>query len=119
MEIINLTKKTLVLLDAADRVVEIRPDARHVGIVATTERAYAAFDSDRRIPLSVQQVSGVNAMPAPVEETIYVVPSEVAMALQSVREDVYFPAEVQRVRDADGVLRDVTPLRRITSNIKG
>lgn len=63
--------------------------------------------------LNERRVTDVKKMPEPEEGTLYVVPPEVAMALQQHRQDVAFPAGEAQVRDAEGRLRRVTHLRRV------
>lgn len=116
MALVNLTKRPLALYDTDGAVVELPPDARHVGIVAVGEHRTVADGAGHTFSLNVQTVTEVKGMPEP-DGAVYIVPVEVAMALQATRDDVVFPAEEVQVRDADGQLRRITHLRRIVSRL--
>lgn len=113
MNLINLTKYPLLLYDTEGALVEIPPDARHIGVAALSEHRTIENGSGHFFSLTVRRVREVKGMPEPEAGTLYIVPVEVAMALQENREDVAFPAEEAQVRDAEGRLRRVTHLRRV------
>lgn len=113
MKLVNLTKHPLTLHDKQGAVVEIPPDPRHIGVEALGEH-HTVEDSDgHAFSLNVRRVTDVKKMPEPEDGTLYIVPPEVAMALQERRADVAFPAEEAQVRDAEGRPRRVTHLRRV------
>lgn len=116
VEVINLTREPLELVDGAGRPITIPPDPRHLGIVSIGEHRAVRIAPDRALPLNVQFVSEVKGLPDPSGNTIFVVPVEIAMALQQRREDVYFLSE-----DAVGTgttgSHPVRRLRRIVSQI--
>lgn len=117
MKLVNLTKQPLVLHDTHGEIVEIPSDPRHLGVVALGEHRTVADDDGHTFSWNVRYVDEVKGMPAPTDDTLYVVPIEVAMVLQGERDDVVFPADVVHVRDAEGRLRRVTHLRRIVSRL--
>lgn len=118
MKLVNLTKRPLRLYDTRGELVEIPPDPRHVGVVALGEHQ-TVENGTHTFSLNVRHVKDLKGMPAPEEDTLYIVPVEVAMALQEVRKDIAFPAEEAKVRDGTGRLQRVTHLRRIVSRLSG
>lgn len=119
MNLVNLTKSPLTLYDTEGTVVEVPPDPRHIGVEALGEHRTVEDGDGHVFSLNVRRVTDVKKMPAPEDGTLYIVPPEVAMALQEHREDVAFPAEEAQVRDAGGQLRRVTHLRRVLSAKNG
>lgn len=117
MRLVNLTKHPLSLYDTEGELVEILPDPRHIGVVALGEHRRVEDEEGRAFSLSVRRVKDVKLMPEPEDGTLYIVPVEVAMVLQVVREDVVFPAEEARVRTREGQLQRVTHLRRVVSQL--
>ncbi len=117
MKLINLTKRTLTLYDTDGTLVEVPPDARHLGMVALGEHRTARDEAGRTFSLNVQTVTEIKGMPEPEDDVLYIVPVELAMVVQQHRDDVAFPAEEAQVRDANGQPRRVTHLRRIVSRI--
>ena len=119
MKLINLTKHPLTLHDTQGALVEVPPDPRHIGVEALGEHRTVEDGQGHAFSLNVRRVTDVKKMPDPEDGTLYVVPPEVAMALQEHREDVAFPAEEAQVRGADGRLRRVTHLRRVLNAKNG
>jgi hypothetical protein len=118
MTVVNLTKQRLTLYDSAGEFVEIPPDPRHISFAGVSEHVMVSDDMGRTFSLNVQRVREIKGMPAPEEGILFIVPPEIAMALQEIREDVAFPAEEEIVRDADGTMRHVIHLRRVLSLVK-
>ena len=117
MKFVNLTKAPVRLHDTGGALVELPPDPRHIGVVAVGEHRSVEDDEGRRFSLSVRTVTEIKGMPEPEAGTVYIVPAEVAMVLQPVREDVVFAAEEADVRDAEGRRQRITHLRRIVSRL--
>jgi hypothetical protein len=121
MNLINLTRETIALQDRDGRVVEIPPDPRYVGSVSIGDHLYVEDEEGRAFPLNVQVVAEVKGMPEPREGTFYIVPVELAMALQDTRDDVAFAAEhTAPPHEPDGrpvatLLRRVVPYRKTAS----
>lgn len=115
MKLVNLTKHVIMLYDTAGNLVEVAPDARYLGVVAVGEHLAVEDGAGHTFSLNERRVTEVKGMPEPESDLLYVVPIEVAMALQEHRTDVAFPAEEAEVRDAKGRLRRVTHLRRVLS----
>lgn len=111
--LINLTKRPIRLHDTEGRAVEIAPDPRHVGLTSIGEHETVDDGNGHRFSVNVQRVRGVKGMPDPEENTIYVVPVEIAMAMQARRSDVVYVAEDARVRVGDGPPRRISHLRRL------
>ena len=118
MPLVNLTKHPLVLHDTRGDPIEVPPDPRHIGVVAMGEHRTVDDDRGHTFSWNIQTVREVKGMPDPEPGTLYVVPAEVAMALQAYREDVAFPADDAQVPGpAAGQIQRVTPLRRIVSRL--
>lgn len=118
MKLVNLTKQTLRLYDTGGALVETPPDARHLGVVAVGEHRTVRDEAGHTFSLNVRTVTEIKGMPPPEDGTVYVVPVEVAMALQGLRDDVVFPAEEAVVKGPDGGAHRVTHLRRIVSRLR-
>ena len=118
MRVVNLTKQRLTLYDSTGRFVELPPDPRHISIAGVSEHRMVSDDRGNTFSLNEQRVREIKGMPSPEEDTLFIVPPEIAMALQAIREDVAFPAEEEIVRHADGTTRHVIHLRRILSLVK-
>ena len=118
MKLVNLTKRPLLLYDTQGELVEIAPDARHIGVVAVGEHRVVEDEAGHTFSLNERRVTEVKGMPDPEEGALYIVLAEVAMVLQGHRPDVAFPAEEAEVRDAGGRLRRVTHLRRVLSSLR-
>lgn len=119
MKLVNLTKRSLTLYDTQGELVEVPPDPRHIGVKALGEHQTIEDESGHIFSLNVRRVQEIKKMPEPEEGTLYVVPAEVAMALQAHREDVAFPAGEAQVRDGEGQLQRITHLRRVLSMRNG
>ncbi len=117
MKLVNLTKRPLMLYDTHGDLVELAPDARHLGVVAVGEHRAVEDGAGRTFSLNERRVTEIKGMPEAEDGTLYIVPVEVAMALQERRADVAFPAEEAEVPDAGGRLRRVTHLRRVLSRL--
>lgn len=117
MKLVNLTKQPLRLYDAEGELVEIPPDPRHVGVVALGEHRRVKDEAGHVFSVNVRRVQDIKLMPEPEEDTLYIVPVEVAMVLQERREDIVFPAEESHVRGEEGTLHRVTHLRRVISRL--
>ncbi len=113
MRLVNLTKRPLRLHDTDGNVVELAPDPRHVGLVSVGDHGTIDDADGHRFSLNVQRVRGVKGLPEPEKDTMYVVPIEVAMAIQHKREDVAYAAEDADVRLANGESRRISHLRRL------
>lgn len=113
MKLVNLTKRPLVLYDTQGACVEVPPDPRHIGIAALGEHRSVEDGDGHTFSVNVRHVRAIKKMPEPEDDTLYIVPAEVAMVLQEQREDVVFPAEETQVRSAEGRLQRVTHLRRV------
>lgn len=113
MRIVNLTKQPLRLHDMRGEPVEIPPDPRHVGLVSVADHRTIADGHGREFSLSVQRVRGVKGMPQAEEDTIYVVPVEVAVALGQERDDIVYVGEEAGVRAGNGQALRITHLRRL------
>lgn len=113
--LVNLTKHPLTLYDVQGRPVTLPPDPRHVGPVGIGEHRTAEDEAGHVYSVNELQVRAVKGMPEPEAGTVFIVPVEVAMALQERRDDVVFAAENARVRDADGRMQHVSHLRRMLS----
>ena len=112
MPVVNLTKRTLRLLDARGGAAEITSDARHVGLVSVGDLEHVE-DDGRRFALSVRRVTALKGMPEPEPGVLYVIEPEVAMALMGARDDVAFVAdEADHPVPTGGTVR-VSVLRRI------
>lgn len=116
MKLVNLTKHRLMLYDTHGELVEVPPDPRHIGMAALGEHRTVEDGDGHTFSLNVRRVQEIKKMPEPEDGTLYIVPVEVAMALQAHREDIAFPAEDAQVRDAEGRLQRVTHLRRIVTH---
>ncbi len=119
MTLVNLTKHPLTLHDTDGELVEVPPDPRHIGISALGEHQTVEDEEGHVFSLNVRYVDEVKKMPAPTDDTLYIVPKEVAMVLQEDRDDVAFPAEDSQIRDGEGRLRRVTHLRRVLNAKNG
>ncbi len=117
MKLVNLTKHPVMLYDISGDLVEVAPDARHLGVVAVGEHRTVEDEAGHSFSLNERRITEIKLMPEPADGTLYIVPVEVAMALQEHRADIAFPAEEAEVRDPDGRLRRVTHLRRVLSRI--
>lgn len=117
MKLINFTKDVLHVYDAQGSLVDLPPDPRHLGIVAVGEHHIVEDEAGRRFSLNVRRVTEIKGLPEPNGEAVYIVPIEVAMAVQAARADVVFPAEVTDVRDAAGAIQHITHLRRVVSDM--
>ncbi len=117
MKLVNLTKHPVLLYDTSGDLVEVAPDARHLGVVAVGEHRAVEDEAGRAFSLNERRVTEIKGMPEAEDGTLYIVPIEVAMALQEHRADIAFPAEEAEVRDAEGRLRRVTHLRRVLSRL--
>lgn len=113
MKLVNLTKRPLTLYDTEGELVEVPPDPRHIGIAALGEHQTVEDEDGHAFSLNVRHVNDIKKMPEPQDDTLYIVPPEVAMVLQTRRADVAFPAEDTQLRDGEGRLRRITHLRRI------
>lgn len=116
-KLVNLTKRTLRLHDTSGRPLELPPDPRHIGIVAVGEHHGVEVEAGRTLSINVRHVHEIKGMPDPEPGSWYIVPAEVAMALQGRREDVLFPADDEHVAGEDGRQRPVTHLRRVVSRM--
>jgi hypothetical protein len=114
MPLVNLTKRPLRLHATDGAVVELAPDARHVGLVATSEHRVVTGEGGHAFSLTVRRADGVKGLPDPAPDTVYVVPLEVAVAVPE-RADVAYPAETAAVRAPDGTTQQVTHLRRLVT----
>ncbi|HMB91175.1 MAG TPA: hypothetical protein VKP65_10035 [Rhodothermales bacterium] len=117
MPLVNLTKEPIRLHDTAGAFVEIPPDPRHLGVVAVGDHRSVTDGNGHAFSLNVRTIKEIKGMPEPEADTVYIVPVEVAMALQAVREDVVFPADEAHVRNTEGQLQRITHLRRIVSRL--
>jgi hypothetical protein len=117
MKLVNLTKHALMLHDVHGKPVELPPDPRHIGVVSLGDHKTIEDGTGHAFSLTIRHVKEIKGMPEPEEGTLYIVPLDVAMVLQAVREDVVFAAEEAPVRDAAGRLRHVTHLQRIISRL--
>ncbi len=112
MKLINLTGTRFSLYDSQGELVDIEPDARYVGLMAVGDHQSFEDASGHTFSLNVRRIRGIKGMPAPEDGAIYVVPLEVAMALQEDRDDVFYLAEDADVRSADGTRHRISHLRR-------
>lgn len=113
MKLINLTGRPFSLHDTEGKLIEIAPDPRYVGLVAVGDHRTVKEESGHTFSFNVRRIRGVKGMPAPDDEdAIYVVPMEVAMALQEERDDVVYLAEDSEVRSVDGTPQRISHLRR-------
>lgn len=112
MKIVNLTGSAFSLHDTRGELVTIDADPRYVGLVAVGDHQTIENEGGHAFSLNVRRVRGVKGMPDPVEDTIYVVPIEVAMALQDQRDDVFYLAEDAEVRTTNGCRHRISHLRR-------
>lgn len=117
MKLVNLTKRPIMLYDTSGTLVEVAPDARHLGVVAVGEHRAVEDGDGHAFSLNERRVTEVKGMPEPEDGTLYIVPVEVAMVLQAHRPDVAFPAEEAEVPDAEGRPRRVTHLRRVLARL--
>lgn len=115
MRLINLTKQVLRLHDTTGEAVEIQPDPRHVGLVSVGDHRTVEDANGREFSLTIQRVRGVKGMPDPEDGTLFVVPVEIAIALQQDRDDVAYVAEDASVRMSDGRSRRISHLRRLVT----
>ncbi len=113
MPLVNLTKHPLRLHDTNGEPIEVPPDPRHVGLVSVGEHGTVDTDHGHQFSVNVQHVRAVKGMPDPAPATLYVVPIEIAMALQQEREDVVYLAEDADVRLGNGRARRISHLRRL------
>lgn len=107
MKLINLTGRPFSLHDRNGVLVEFAADPRYVGLVAVGDHQAVEDDAGHTFSLTTRRIRGIKGMPEPDAGTIYVVPVEVAMALQEDRDDVAYLAE-----DSDGTRHTVSHLRR-------
>lgn len=112
MKLVNLTGRPFSLYDVEGDLVRIEPDARFVGIVAVGDHHTVADDAGHTFSLNVRRIRGLKGMPEPEPGVLYVVPVEVAMALQEEREDVAYLAEEANVQSASGERHRISHLRR-------
>ncbi len=112
MKLINLTGRSFSIFDTQGDPVDFAPDPRYVGLVAIGEHRSVKDDTGHEFSLNVRRVRGVKGMPDPENGVMYVVPVEVAMALQEDRDDVAYLAEEADVRVAGGSRRRISHLRR-------
>lgn len=115
MRLVNLTKQTVRLHDTEGVLVEIPPDPRHVGLVSVGEHRTISDENGHEFSLNVQRMRGVKGMPDPADGTLYLVPVEIALALQPTRTDVVYVGEDADIRMANGTTRRISHLRRLTS----
>lgn len=115
-KLVNLTKRSLRLNDTSGQPVELPPDPRHIGIVAVGEHHGVEVENGRRVSVNVQHVHEIKGMPEAEPGTLFIVPFEIAIALQGIREDVLFPAADGHRVDEESA-RPVTHLRRIVSRL--
>lgn len=112
MKLINLTGRAFFLHDRSEVLVEFAADPRYVGLVAVGDHQAVEDDSGHTFSLTTRRIRGIKGMPEPETSTIYVVPVEVAMALQEDRDDIVYLAEDADVRSSDGTRHPVSHLRR-------
>lgn len=112
MKVTNLTGRPFSLYDTRGTLVEIAPDPRYVGLVAVGDHQSVEDESGHIFSLNVRRIRGVKGMPDPEAGTLYVVPVEVAMALQEDRDDVVYLAEDADVSTVDGTRQRISHLRR-------
>lgn len=117
MKLVNFTKEVLYVYDVGGTLVELPPDPRHVGLVSVGEHRKVEDEEGHQFSLNIRRVTEIKGLPKPNGEVLYIVPIEVAMAVQSLRDDVVYSTEVSQVRDAEGELKRITHLRRIVSEI--
>ena len=115
MRLINLTKQPVRLHDTQGDLIEIPPDPRHVGLVSVGEHRTISDDEGHEFSLTVQRVRDVKGMPEPEAGTLYLVPVEIAFALQPDREDVVYLTEDAHVRLSNGTARKISHLRRLAT----
>jgi hypothetical protein len=115
MPLVNLTNHTLHLHTADGAVLDLAPDARYVGLAATSDHRTVTHNG-HTVSLTVRRADGVKSLPDPEPDTIYVVPFEVAWAIGDARDDVVYPAETSEVNDAGETVR-VSHLRRLVSSL--
>lgn len=117
MKLVNLTKRPLTLYDTQGERVDVPPDPRYIGIAAMGEHHTIEDETGHSFSLNVRYVREIKGLPNPEENTLYIVPVEVAMALQGQRDDVVFPAVEAQVRGRSGRFQRITHLRRIVSRV--
>lgn len=113
MPLVNLTNETLRLHTASGDALELPPDARYVGLAATSEHRTVTHD-EHSVSLTVRRADGIKGLPDPAPDTVYVVPFEIAWAIGDDRDDVAYPAETSEVNESGETVR-VTHLRRLVS----
>ncbi len=117
MKLVNLTKEVCLIYNTSGEVLQIEPDAKHIGIVGIGDHQILSTDDGHEVSLNLQMVSEIKGMPAPAKGVIYIVPVEIAIALQGTRDDVVFLAEDRAVNSLDGKIQRITHLRRIISRL--
>ncbi len=117
MKLINLTKHALNLHDTSGNAVEIPADARHLGVVALGDHRTVQNESGHAFSVNERHVTEIKGMPEPEDDTLLIVPVEVAMVLQQHRNDVVFAAEDEDVPGPDGRPQRITHLRRVVARI--
>ena len=112
MKLVNLTGRPFSLYDAAGDLVRVEPDPRYVGLVAVGDHHTVEDGAGHTFSLNVRRIRGLKGMPEPEEGVLYVVPVEVAMAVQEDRQDVAYLAEDVDVQALNGDRHRISHLRR-------
>lgn len=115
MPLVNLTNQTLHLHTSDGTVLDLAPDARYVGLAATSDHQ-TVIHNGHTVSLTVRRADGIKGLPDPAPDTTYIVPVEVAWAVGDERDDVVYPAETTEVKDAGTTVR-VSHLRRLVSSL--
>src|SRR5690606_5718179 len=85
---------------------------RYVAITGIGDHRAVTDERGRAFSINERRVTGVKGMPDPQPGAIYVVPVEIAMALQEERPDVVYLAEDAEIRGEAGKMQRVSHLRR-------
>ena len=112
MKLVNLTGRSFSLYDVEGDLICIEPDPRYVGLVAIGDHHMVADGAGHTFSLNVRRIRGLKGMPEPEEGVLYVVPVEVAMAVQEERQDVAYLAEDADVQSVNGGRHRISHLRR-------
>lgn len=117
MKLVNLTKDVCRLYTLEGELIEIQPEAKHIGIVGIGEHQKVSSEEGYEISLNVQYVSEIKGMPPPEEGVMYIVPPEIAIALLGARDDIVIVAENASLNSLKGEVQRTTHLRRIISRM--
>jgi len=94
MKLVNLTPHKINILLGAGISLEIPPEGNPARLSVRSEERDPIEDGRLTIPVSTHEVTGIEGLPEPADDTVYIVPLVVAQYAK--REDVMSPARLMR-----------------------